>query len=107
MPHYAHTVVEHGDTKYPAGALVPDDLPGLADLLEFGSVSTEPFTRKVIVDAENRVIDPNAAHVEAFAGDFTGEEIDDPDTDTPSLGRPGDPEQVEHAATYDAGEADA
>ena len=47
------------------------------------------------------------AHVEAFAGDFTGEDIDDPDTDTPSLGRPGDPEQVEHAANHDAGEGDA
>ena len=105
MPHYAHTVVEHGSTRYQPGDVVPDDLPGIDELAAAGSVSTEQFTRTVQVDAQNRII--GDAHVEAFAGDFTGEQIDDPDTDTPSLGRPGDPEQVAHAAQHDAGEADA
>lgn len=102
---YAHSVIEHGSVKYQPGDRVPDDLPGLDELANYGSVSTEPFTRQVTVDAQGRVI--GDAHVEAFAGDFTGEDIDDPDTDTPSLGRPGDPEQVEHAANHDAGEGDA
>ena len=105
MPHYAHTVVEHGSTRYQPGDVVPDDLPGIDELAAAGSVSTEQFTRTVQVDAQNRII--GDAHVEAFAGDFTGEEIDDPDTPTPSLGRPGDHEQVAHAAQHDAGEADA
>lgn len=105
MPHYAHTVVEHGSVKYQPGQVVPDDLPGIDELLEHGSVSTEQFTRTVTVDAAGRVV--GDAHVEAFAGDFTGDDIDDPDTDTPSLGRPGDTEQVAHAAQHDSGEADA
>lgn len=105
MPHYAHTLIEHAGSKYPAGSVVPDDLPGLDELAAAGSVSTEQFVRTVQVDAQNRVI--GDAHVEAFAGDFTGQDIDDPETDTPSLGSPGDPEQVEHAANHDAGEADA
>lgn len=105
MPHYAHTVIEHGSVKYQPGDVVPADLPGLDELADAGSVSTEQFTRQVTVDAQGRVI--GDAHVEAFAGDFTGQDIDDPETDTPSLGSPGDPEQVEHAANHDAGEADA
>ena len=106
MPHYAHVRVEHGSTLYPPGAVVPDDLPGLDDLIAYGSVSTEPFTRKVVVDAQNRVIDPNSARVEAFAGDFTADDIDDPDTDTPSLGPPDSDEQIQHATQHDEGSVD-
>ncbi len=105
MPHYAHIVIEHGSTKYQPGDVVPDDLPGLDDLAEHGSVSTEQFTRQVTVDAQGRVI--GDAHVETFAGDFTTDDIADPDTVTPSLGRPGDPEQVAHAAQHDSAEASA
>ena len=47
MPHYAHTVVEHGSTKYQPGDVVPDDLSGLDELIEHGSVSTEQFTRQI------------------------------------------------------------
>lgn len=103
MPHYAHTLIEHGPAKYEAGHVVPDDLPGLDELVAAGSVSTEPFTRQVTVDGQGRVI--GEAHVEAFAGDFTTEQIADPGTETPALGRPGDPAQVNHAA--DSGGTDA
>ena len=105
MPHYAHTVIEHGSVKYQPGDVVPDDLPGLDELADAGSVSTEQFTRQVTVDAQGRVI--GDAHVETFAGDFTTEDILDPTVNTPSLGIPGDPAQVEHAANHDAGSADA
>lgn len=105
MPYYAHAVIEDGSKKYQPGDLVPDSISGLDELLEHGSVSVEQFTREVTVDAKGRVI--GDAHVEAFAGDFTGDEIDDPDTPTPSLGRPGDPEQVDHAARHDSGESNA
>ncbi len=105
MPYYAHTLIEHGSAKYQPGDVVPDDLPGLDELAAAGSVSAEQFTRTVTVDAQNRVI--GDAHVETFAGDFTGDDIDDPDTTTPSLGRPGDPEQLAHADRHDSGEANA
>ena len=105
MPHYAHTVVEHGSTKYQPGDVVPDDLSGLDELIEHGSVSTEQFTRRVTVDGQGRVI--GDAHVEAFAGDFTTDDIADPTIDTPSLGRPGDPEQLDHAARHDSAEVSA
>ena len=106
MPHYAHAVIEHGSIKYQRGDLVPDDLPGLDELVEYGSVSSEPYVRTITVDAQGRPI--GDAHVEAFAGDFTTEQIADPDVDTPSLGRPGDVAQLEHAAANaDAGEASA
>lgn len=102
--YYAQTLIEHNGLIRP-GQVVPDDLPGLEELVAAGSVSTEPWTRTITVDAQNREI--GAAHVEAFAGDFTTEEILDPEVDTPSLGIPGDPAQVEHAANHDAGSADA
>lgn len=105
MPHYAHTVIEHGSVKYQPGDVVPADLPGLDELADAGSVSTEQFTRQVTVDAQGRVI--GDAHVECFAGDFTTEDIADPEIDTPSLGRPGDAEQFQHAQQHDAGEATA
>lgn len=95
MPHYAHTLIEHGSVKYQPGSVVPDGLPGLDELAAAGSVSTEQFTRQVTVDGQGRVI--GDAHVEAFAGDFTTDDIADPDVVTPSLGRPGDPEQLAHA----------
>ena len=105
MPHYAHTLIEHGSTKYQPGDVVPDDLPGLDELAAHGSVSTEQFTRTVQVDALGRVI--GDAHVECFAGDFTTDDIADPSVDTPSLGRPGDAEQFEHAARHDSAEVSA
>lgn len=105
MPHYAHTLIEHAGVKYQPGQIVPDDLSGLTDLADAGAVSTEQFTRQVTVDAQGRVI--GDAHVECFAGDFTTDEIADPDVDTPSLGRPGDAEQFQHAQQHDAGEATA
>ena len=105
MPYYAHAVIEDGANKYQPGDLVPDSISGLDELLECGSVSVEQFTREVTVDAKGRVI--GDAHVEVFAGDFTTEDILNPEIETPSLGRPGDPEQVEHAAQHDSGESNA
>jgi cation:H+ antiporter len=42
MPHYAHVHLEdpRTDRKYAPGDLVPDDLPGLAELVEYGSAGT-------------------------------------------------------------------
>lgn len=105
MPFYAHTVIEHGSVKFEPGHVVPNDLPGIEELIEHGSVSTEQFTRQVTVDGHGRVI--GDAHVEAFAGDFTTDDIADPAVDTPSLGRPGDPEQLDHAARHDSAEVSA
>lgn len=102
---YAHAVLEHGPMKYQPGDVVPDSLPGLEELLERGAVSEQQFTREVTVDGQGRII--GDAHVEVFAGDFTTEQIADPAVSTPSLGRPGDPAQIEHAAQHDAGEATA
>lgn len=101
MPYYAHEVVEVGNKRYDLGDVIPEDLPGLDEILEHGTaVHPEPYTRQVTVDAQGRV--QGEAHVEAFAGDFTSEQIADPEVDTPSLGSPGDPAQVEHAATHSA-----
>jgi hypothetical protein len=44
MPLYAHALIEVGDTKYPRGSEVPEDLSGLEELKEFGSVSEDEYT---------------------------------------------------------------
>lgn len=42
---YAHAKIENSETGevFERGDIVPDDLPGIEDLVEFGSVSKEPF----------------------------------------------------------------
>lgn len=42
---YAHAVVEdpRDGAKYERGDVVPDDLPGIDELTEHGSVSSDPY----------------------------------------------------------------
>jgi hypothetical protein len=43
MTLFAHALIEVGDTKYKRGDLVPEDLPGLDELIEGGAVSPETY----------------------------------------------------------------
>lgn len=93
MPHYAHVHLEdpRTDRKYLPGDQIPDDLPGLAELVEHGSAGTSLPERRVVALADGTVIreidgagiENRTKHVKVFDGDFTPEEIKDPAVDTP------------------------
>lgn len=67
MPHYAHVHLEdpRTDRKYQPGDLVPDDLPGLSELVEHGSAGTSRPERRVVALADGTVIrESDAAGIE-------------------------------------------
>lgn len=84
MPHYAHVHLEdpRTDRKYAPGDLVPDDLPGLAELVEYGSAGTSLPERRVVALADGTVIreidsagiENRTAHVKRY--DDAGELVD-------------------------------
>ena len=41
MPFYAHAILEVADSRYPVGAALPDDLPGLDQLVEQGAAGPD------------------------------------------------------------------
>jgi hypothetical protein len=79
MPHYAHVHLEdpRTDRKYAPGDVVPDDLPGLAELQEFASVGSSPPERRVVALSDGTVIreidsagiENRTKHVKRFDGD--------------------------------------
>lgn len=96
MPLYAHVHLEdpRGSVKYEPGKVVPDDLPGIDELLEHGSVGPSKPERNVITNSDGAVIreiDPEGIsnrtnHIKRFNGDFTAKQIKDPKVDTPLAG---------------------
>lgn len=80
---FAQTVVEYGDTRWNPGDLVPDALPGIDELRASGAVASQPPTA-ALRDGSGALIDTK--HIKRFDGDFSPEDIADPDTDTPLLG---------------------
>lgn len=96
MPLYAHAHLEdpRSGVVYKPGDAVPEDLPGVDELVDGGAVDDTKPERNVIADSDGNVIlevDSGGVvnrtqHIKRFDGDFTPEEIKDPDTETPLAG---------------------
>lgn len=79
MPHYAHVHLEdpRTDRKYAPGDVIPDDLPGLDELVEHGSAGTSLPERRIVTNGEGQVIreidaagiENRTKHVKRFDGD--------------------------------------
>lgn len=92
---YAHVHLEdpRTDRKYLPGDAVPDDLPGIAELIDAGSVGVHEPERRVVTNSANVVvreidsagIENRTKHVKRFDGDFTPEQIADPSVETPLI----------------------
>lgn len=96
MPLYAlvHLEDPRTDTVFKPGAVVPDDLPGIDDLIANGAIGDSPREQTVTVNDDGQVIRRideagvvnRTAHIKRYDGDFTPEEIKDPSVDTPLAG---------------------
>ena len=107
MALFAQVHLEVGAVKYPPGATVPEDLPGLGSLIEHEAVGPSKPTQHVVIDTDGRVVGGDGPSVERFDGDFTHEQIADPKVDTPSLGihRSETDHREQEPHIYDEGQA--
>ncbi len=96
MPLYAHAHIEdpRTDTVIKPGGLVPNDLPGVDDLIASGAVADTQRELNVVLNDAGQVVRRideagvvnRTAHVKRFLGHFTGQQLKDPDVETPLLG---------------------
>lgn len=80
---YAHARIEHPETGevYERGDVVPDDLPGIEELAEFGSVSEDEFDdpdpyKKSPDNAMQDALRIQAARDRYVAGEITIEQFE-------------------------------
>lgn len=78
---YAHARIEHPESGevYERGDTVPDDLPGLDELVEYGSLSDEEFTDPdpygKIPTIDDSLLYLNEARNKLLSGEITEEEF--------------------------------
>lgn len=76
---YAHALIELEDgTRFDRGETLPEDIPGIEDIKEAGSASTEPYD-----ETQDQLPPPEEVEIEGFIYKRTGE-------DTSTTGERGD-----------------
>ena len=74
---YAQVNIEHNGATYRPGQHLPDDLPGLDELVANGSAALAKPTSNVTIDTDGNVLTGPGVHpIHRFEGEVNADEID-------------------------------